>query len=1037
MLTPWTTPELTSLGRLPMHSVPHADRLDLDGTWRFQLLHRADGEPGGDWREIVVPGAWTMQETFDRPWYTNIRMPWDGVAPFVPDENPTGVYERSFDLPAGWDGRRVVLHVGAAESVLIATLNGREIGVSKDSHLAAEFDVTRVARPGTNTLRLRVVKWSDATYIEDQDQWWHGGLTRSVFLYATGPIHLADVRANAGLEADGTTGTLDVLASVGFPGAPEPGWTVELRLEGRAGALVAQVPAANRPVPPHMSRLVHGLPSRAIAGAPLTGAEAAEWATIRPAYDPPGDGVGAIRASLPGIRPWSAEAPVLYRLAVTLRSPAGEAVEEVGLRVGFRRVEVVARDLLVNGRRVFVRGVNRHDFDQHTGRTLSADALREDLVLMKRFGFDAVRTSHYPNDPAFLDLCDELGMYVVAEADIESHAFTETLCEDPRYLAAWVDRVARMAVRDKNHPSVIAWSLGNESGYGANHDAAAGWLRRYDPSRPLHYEGAIAWDWGSDQAASDITCPMYPHVDAIVDHARSGRQQHPLIMCEYSHAMGNSNGTLAEYWDAIESTPGLQGGFIWEWWDHGLVQHLPDGTTRWAYGGDFGDEPNDANFCCDGLVWPDRTPKPGLLEHKWIASPARAALDPTDPALATGRIVVTNRRHFRDLAWLRATWELTVDGERRGGGDLPLPAISPDEAAGVAIPGWPAPAPGSGREAFLTVRFLTAAEERWAPVGFEVGWTQLPVGIAAGADVAEPPAASGGDARTSPGAPSVAPLPALGADASGDGGPLGSAYAVDTEGRLTGPLVVAPPALTLWRAPTDNDRFGGIAPGWVAAGLDALDRRLAGLEQADGATVVRSVWTTRSGVEIPHTATYRSLPGGGVRVDEAVEIPAALADLPRVGTVIELAAGLDALEWYGSGPHETYPDRKRAGVVGRWRSTVTDQHVPYVRPQESGGHADVRWLEVRDPADPSRGVRLAFDRPLQASALHVAAADLASAAHDGEIHRRSETIVTFDAAHRGLGTASCGPDTLPGYLVGPGSYAWSWSLLPMKDSPDR
>lgn len=1024
MLTPWTTPELTSLGRLPMHSVPHADRLDLDGAWRFQLLHRADDEPGADWREITVPGAWTMQGTFDLPWYTNIRMPWDGVPPHVPEENPTGIYERTFDLPPAWEGRRVVLHVGAAESVLLVTVNGKDVGVSKDSHLAAEFEVTEVVRPGANELRLRVVKWSDATYIEDQDEWWHGGVTRSVFLYATGPVYMADVRAAAGLEADGATGTLDVAATVGFPGAPEPGWAVELRLEGRVGALTAQVPAANRPVPPHMSRLVRGVASRAIASAPLTEQEAAEWASMRPTYDPPADGVASIRAALPGIRPWSAEDPVLYRLTVVLRSPSGESVEEVAVRVGFRRVEVVGCDLLVNGRRVLIRGVNRHDFDRHTGRTVSAEAIRADVVLMKRFGFNAIRTSHYPNDPAFLETCDELGMYVIAEADIESHAFTETLCEDPRYLAAWVDRVSRMALRDKNHASVIAWSLGNESGYGANHDAAAGWLRRYDASRPLHYEPAIAWDWASPQTASDITCPMYPHVDAIVDHARSGRQRHPLIMCEYSHAMGNSNGNLGEYWDAIENTPGLQGGFIWEWWDHGLVQRLPDGTTRWAYGGDFGDTPNDANFCCDGLVWPDRTPKPGLLEHKWIASPARAAADPADPGLTTGRIIVANRRHFRDLGWLRATWELTVDGDARGGGDLPLPTIGPGASAAVAIPGWAAP--GAGAEAFLTVRFATAAEEAWAPAGFEVGWTQLRVAVApGGASDARPAARPSGAAEAGPAGPAptaavelaAAPLAAISA-----------AFSVDAEGRIVHPLLATPPALTLWRAPTDNDRFGGIAAAWEAAGLDRLERRLVGIDGMDRGAVVRSLYLTPAGHEIAHTATITMLGDGGVHVVEEAIVPAALPDVPRVGTVIEFAAGFESLEWYGCGPHETYPDRKRAGVVGRWRSTVSDQHIPYVRPQESGGHADVRWIELRDPAAASRGLRLAFGLPLQASVLHVRAADLASASHDVEIRQRPETIVTFDARHRGLGTASCGPDTLPTYLVRPGTYRWSWSL---------
>ena len=310
-----------------------------------------------------------------------------------------------------------------------------------------------------------------------------------------------------------------------------------------------------------------------------------------------------------------------------LRSPGGEVVETAELRIGFRRVEIRGVDLLINGKRVYLRGINRHDFDQVTGRVISVESMRADLVLMKRFGFNAVRTSHYPNDPAFTDLTDELGLYVIAEADIESHAFQSTLCDDPRYLATWVDRVARMVQRDKHHPSIIAWSLGNESGYGANHAAAAAWVRRYDPSRPLHYEGAIRWDWTSDQGGTDLVCPMYPEIGAIVDHANSGLQRHPLIMCEFSHAMGNSNGTLAEYWDAIESTPGLQGGFIWEWWDHGLIQTRPDGTTHWAYGGDFGDEPNDGNFVTDGMVWPDRTPKPALWEHKALAAPVRLGLD--------------------------------------------------------------------------------------------------------------------------------------------------------------------------------------------------------------------------------------------------------------------------------------------------------------------------------------------------------------------------------------------------------------------------
>jgi beta-galactosidase len=384
----------------------------------------------------------------------------------------------------------------------------------------------------------------------------------------------------------------------------------------------------------------------------------------------------------------------LYRLAVALLAPDGTTVERVERMIGFRRVEVTAKELLVNGRPVLIHGVNRHDFDPRTGRTVALEDLRADVELMKRFNVNAVRTSHYPNDPAFLDLCDEVGLYVVDEADIESHAYLDDLCHDPRYRAAWVDRAASMVARDRHHPSVILWSLGNESGHGANHDAAAGWVRAADPSRPLHYEGAIRFDWASDQRVSDITCPMYPPIGAIVAHATSGEQRHPLIMCEYAHAMGNSGGTLADYWDAIESTPGLQGGFIWEWRDHGLEQRLPDGTVRWAYGGDFGDVPNDGPFVLDGVTFPDRAPKPILWEQRQIAAPVRA--EPGAGWPASGRVVLQNRGDFRDLSWLRASWALEEDGTPVATGALPLPSLAPGEQGEVPLPGWPALEDGRG-----------------------------------------------------------------------------------------------------------------------------------------------------------------------------------------------------------------------------------------------------------------------------------------------------------------------------------------------------
>ena len=1006
MPRPWATPELTSVGRLPMHSVPHGDRIVLDGRWRFQLLHTPEQDLAADWSEVEVPGCWTMQGFFDLPHYTNVQMPFPGDPPHLPDVNPTGIYERDFDLPAKWfAGRRIVLHVGAAESVLIATVNGEQVGISKDSHLAAEFDVTSLVRPGPNAISLRVVKWSDATYTEDQDQWWHGGITRSVFLYATPRVHLADVRVNAGLTDDLRTGTFELLAEVAFDGVEtEPGWTIEAKLSDLA-PLKAIVPIANKGPGPRVSRADSEPLSRhrfdmvaKLVSVGLDSADRAEWDALAPMLHPPLDGRTELRAEISDVRQWSAEQPNLYPLHVILRSPAGDAVEEVDLRVGFRRIEIEGVHLLINGAAVLIRGVNRHDFDQHTGRVISVESMRADLVAMKQFGFNAVRTSHYPNDPAFLDLTDELGLYVIAEADVESHAFIDRICDDPRYLNAWVDRAARMVRRDKNHVSVILWSLGNESGHGTNHDAMAGYIRRYDPSRPLHYEGCIRWDWFSDQRISDLVPPMYPPISAIVAHARSGRQMHPLIMCEYSHAMGNSNGTLAEYWDAIESTDGLQGGFIWEWWDHGLVQKLPDGTTRWAYGGDFGDQPNDGNFCLDGLNWPDRTPKPALWEHRQLAAPVRVSASPE--GLRQGAVELTNRQYFTGLGWLRASWEISADGEVVTRGDLPLSDVAPGKTATVRLPGWTLPA-SDGRAVWLTIRFRTAAAQAWAPDGFEVCWAQLPV--AAGMPALE--------------RPSVRPLP-------------GGEVKLDAEGLLIHELLAVAPRLSLWRAPTDNDRIAGLTALWRQWGVAQLSRTLKSVQHEAGGVVVTAEERAASGIVVDQETRYQALEGGGVLVHETVRIPADLADLARVGIVLEVVPGLEKVEWFGRGPVETYPDRRRGAAVGRWLSSVSEQFVPYIRPQENGGHADVSWLELSDGS--GRGLHFGVDRPRQVSATHFRAEDLAAASHEVELVARPQTIVHLDAAHRGLGTASCGPDTLPQYLVGPGTYEWSWTIAPLR-----
>ncbi|WP_037803478.1 glycoside hydrolase family 2 TIM barrel-domain containing protein, partial [Streptomyces resistomycificus] len=439
-LRPWEAPEVTSWGRLPMNAVDRrSGALPLDGDWRFQLLPAPDAPVSDVWTSSYVPGVWTMQGTDDLPQYTNVRMPFAEYPPHSPAANPTGVYERAVDVPADWAGRRIVLQVGAAESVLLVHVDGRPAGVSKDSHLAAEFDLTGLVRAGERALvRLTVVKWSDASHIEDQDQWWHGGVTRSVLLYATDPLHLADVTVRAGRYGD-----LRVDCRVRDAGGTLPaGWYVSGELDGHLLTQDTEFDRANAD------------------------------------DDRVSDFLGEARllTDVPDVRTWNAETPELYDLTVRLHRADGGVADASRHRVGFRDVEIVERDLLVNGERVFVRGVNRHDFHPLTGRTVSPGDLRADLVLLKRFGFNAIRTAHYPGDPALYDLADELGLYVVDEADIESHDHAHEIADDPRYLNAFVDRVSRMVLRDKNHPSVIVWSLGNESDYGANHDAAAGWV---------------------------------------------------------------------------------------------------------------------------------------------------------------------------------------------------------------------------------------------------------------------------------------------------------------------------------------------------------------------------------------------------------------------------------------------------------------------------------------------------------------------------------------------------------------------------------
>ena len=1015
----WEQPECVSQGRLPMRSplIPYpslnaAQQNDrerspwfrsLNGDWKFKLVDsptqippdfcHADFDDDG-WSEINVPGNWTMQG-YDRPHYTNVQMPFSELPPTVPKLNPTGLYRLSFQLPRGWRRRRVVLHFGGAESVLYLYVNGRPVGFSKDSRLCAEFDISELIHGGANCIAAVVVRWSDATFMEDQDHWFMAGLYRDVYLYSTEFVHLADVTVKGMLDARYKRGELYVRAQIGSSEPLTEGWSVQIQLLDGRGREVFRRPKSSN----------------------------ADW---QKSWRMPSQ-QAVLQAPVRRPHLWSSEDPYLYRLIVALVDPEGRCLEATSCSVGFRSIEIRDRQLLINGRAVLIKGVNRHDHDDSSGKAVSREMMRRDVELMKQFNFNAVRTSHYPNDPFFLELCDEYGLYVVDEANVECHAAIQTLNRDPRYASAFLERGLRMVQRDKNHPSVILWSLGNEAGYGPNHDAMAGWMRRYDPSRPLHYEGARRGDLYRETNGTDVICPMYAPVDAIVKFARSGHGQKPLILCEYSHAMGNSNGGLADYFQAFRSETGLQGGFIWDWVDQGIKQVDEKGVSFWAYGGDFGDQPNDLNFCINGLVWPDRTPHPAMYEFKKLAQPLKVEA----VNLELGRIRIHNRQDFRGLSWLKGTFEVTLDGIVVQRGRLARLEIPAGNSRDFTLP-LRRPNPSVGQECFITFRFQSIRATAFAPVGHEFAWEQLiwPVVVPKRQQVAS--ALQSGYELVKDHASIHVESDHLSAVFDAKAGSLTS---LDFG---AGELLVAGPQLNLWRACLDNDGIKGRLNPPARGIVRWRDQQLNHLQvETDSintrkhrtglVTVTIRQHTRQHNIE--HKQEYAFSATGSLDVSHRIRIPANLDDLPRIGMLLTLVPALEQLCWFGRGPHENYWDRKAGAAVGRYSSTVTDQYVPYIMPQEHGGKTDVRWVQLSGSDGTGLTVR-SRNTPFQFGASHYTADDLFAARHTVELESHANVYLSLDLLHRGLGTASCGPDTTPEYRIRAGLHHFTYTLAP-------
>ena len=987
----------------------------LNGSWKFRLFPAPENVPQdfyhvdfdvSSWADIAVPGNWQLQGFDDIPIYTNVAYPFSPNPPFVPQDNPTGCYRRSFHVKSGWQGRRVRLLFEGVDSAFYVWVNGQPVGYSQDSRLPAEFDITPYVHfDQPNILVVQVMRYSDGSYLEDQDMWLLSSIQRDVIVYPKPMVCLENFKVSTLLDNRYEDATLSIDALVTRT-KDMTAYRIEAMLYDADGKPVFEAPAAA-----YVSdRQLH-----------QTGIKT-------------GHAVLAQKVANP--LKWTAETPNLYCLVLVLRDPSGQVVDIESCRVGFRQVEIKDGLICLNGRRLILRGVDRHEHHPERGRALTDEDMRAEIVLMKQLNFNAVRTSHYPDHPLWYDLCDRYGIYLIDEADLETHGVWDDLSNDPLWLHAYLERATRMVLRDQNHPSVLFWSLGNESGCGTNHHAMAAWIRAYDPTRLVQYESGHP-----GPAVSDVISVMYPDLNRIKSLLSDPVEKRPVIMCEYAYAKGNSSGNLFKFWDMVDAFPRFQGGFVWDWNDKALLHTNPRGEKYYAYGGDFGgdfnyNQPNeDPQMCCNGVVGPDLTPHPGAYEIKKVQAPI--GIYPVD--IMEGSFIVWNKHHSLDLDRFAVHWELLEDGLVINSGELAPLSAGPGERVKLTVPFRKPDTLAPGAEYHLNLRFRLAEDTAWAEAGHPIAWEQFELPLV------PPPNLQ----------LTLVDMPALVTEE------LDRQYQIEgrdfrvlfdrSSGALLSykangkELIRAGLVENYFRAPTDFDLLMGNPPAsihkWRAAGLDRFVRnvRLVRFSQPDAAQVQMLVCTRFSAPEndsgIESQLLYRVYGNGEVAVENTVQIDENMPYLPRIGLELRLPGNMDQFTWYGRGPHENYVDRKRSALMGQYHSTVSDQYVPYVFPSECGGKEDVRWLALTETI--GTGVMVIGLAPLHVDALHFSIQNLTDARHGYDLISRDEVILHLDGWHMGVGgddgwAASVHPE----FLLHPGRYQFGFRLHPIQPGDD-
>lgn len=948
--------------------------ISLNGMWSFYYAQSPPEIPKGcidknycieSWDKIRVPSNWQL-EGYDSMHYTDSHYPFPIDPPNVPTQNPTGIYKRKFVVSKDWGKGNTILRFEGVDSAFHVWVNGEEVGYSQGSRLCSEFDITDLINENENDLTVIVYKWSDGSYIEDQDMWWLSGIFRDVSLIHRKPIHIFDYFVKTNLDSNYENAEIDLTIDLVNSKIENcRNYEIYLELFDEFGNTVMEDTISDINI------------------------------------DSQGEKKANKKFNINNPRKWTAETPYLYDLLISLRDSSRKVIEIIPQKVGFRKIEVNDGLLKINGNPIMLKGVNRHDHHPDLGRVMPYEIMKQDIIMMKKHNVNAVRTAHYPNNPGFYDLCDQFGLYVMSEADLECHGFEFTgnismLSQDDSWQEAYVDRIERTVHRDKNHPSIIMWSLGNESGFGNNFKEAAKACKRIDDTRPVHYEE------DRNAEACDVYSTMYTRVEDLIELGKLQNTNKPHIVCEYAHAMGNGPGGLKEYWDVFYKYDRLQGGFVWEWLDHGIRQKDKKGNEYFAYGGDFGDEPNNSNFVIDGLVMPDRIPSPGLIELKKIIEPIKVeALD-----LQKGRLLIHNLYDFMALDHCLLTWNITKEDTIVKSGCTELCDFRSKQKKEIILDYNMPDITDSRCDYWLNLSFVLKNKTSWADMGYKIAWNQFKI-----FEGKNEPEKIDEKLLTVREENNEIIINGMNFKIC-----FNKIYGNITKWQYNGiDLLIDGPKLNFWRAQIDNDIY--VEKMWKEKFLHLLQEKVFSV---DYETVENKVKLDIESKIAPPTFTWGIecklsylIDGNGVVTIRTKGIPYGEVPemIPRIGFKAKLSKNLENVTWYGRGDGESYCDSKEANLFGIYEKTVEDLYTPYVFPQENGNRTDVKWVSITDKR--GTGLLAVGKEIFNFSAHYYETEDFQKAKHTVDLEKRDFVTFNIDHKQNGLGSASWGQEQLP------------------------